>query len=60
MWLSSCISDIESWHVTGQEANQLPDNRAEDIAEAPAIEVIIHAGSHDNGFGIFPESEILE
>ena len=58
--LSSCISDIESGHVAGQEANQLPDNCAEHIAEAPAIEVIVHAGSHDNGFGILTESEIFE
>ena len=60
MWLSSCISDIESGHVTGQEANQLPDDRAEDIAEALAIEVIVHAGSQNNGFCVLTESEILE
>ena len=60
MWLSSCISDIESGHVAGQEANQLPNDSAEDIAEALAIEVIIHAGSQNNGFCVFPESEVFE
>ena len=58
--LPLCILDIDSGHVAGQEANQLPDDSAEHIAEAPAVEVIIHAGSQNNGFGIFPKLEAFE